>query len=152
VVLFGRGFSHGASIFPGLLLLLALMVTPWAGAAEDTDELRTRVEARWAALIAGDFDRAYEFQTPAYRKIYTAQQFRARFGEALRWKQARVVEIALKQPEVATVAVEVEYGFSVSGRGMMEDKVVDTETWLRVDGQWWHQLQQVVSPAESSKS
>jgi hypothetical protein len=128
------------------------LVASWVGAAEGTDELRTRVEARWAALIAGDFDRAYEFQTPAYRKIYTAQQFRARFGEALRWKQARVVEIELKRPEVATVAVEIEYSIFVSERGMMEDKVVDTETWLRVDGQWWHQLQQVASPAESSKS
>ena len=151
-MLFGRSLSHGMSIFPGLLLLLALMVTSWAGAAEGTDELRTRVEARWAALIAGNFDRAYEFETPAYRKIYTAQQFRARFGEALRWKQARVVEIELKRPEVATVAVEIEYSIFVSERGMMEDKVVDTETWLRVDGQWWHQLQQAVSPAESPKS
>lgn len=151
-MLFGRGFSHGASVFPGFLLLVALSVASWAGAAEGTDELRARVEARWAALVAGDFDRAYEFETPAYRKIYTAQQFRARFGRDLRWKQARVVEIELRRPEVATVAVEIEYSIFASGRGMMEDKTVDTETWLRVDGQWWHQLQQVASPAESSKS
>jgi hypothetical protein len=61
-----------------------------------------------------------------------------------------VVEIDLKQPEVAKVAVEIEYGFYVSGRGMMKDKAVDIETWLWVDGQWWHQLQQVAAPAEST--
>jgi hypothetical protein len=131
-------------------LWLVLMVAPMIGAAEDPGELLSRVEARWAALVAGDFEQAYAFETPAYRKIYTAQQFRASFGQGLRWNQARVVEIDLKQPEVAKVAVEIEYGFYVSGRGMMKDKAVDIETWLWVDGQWWHQLQQVAAPAEST--
>jgi hypothetical protein len=147
-----RGFSRGTVVQGLLLLWLVLMVTPMVGVAEDPGELRSQVEARWAALVAGDFEQAYAFETPAYRKIYTAQQFRANFEQGLRWKQARVVEIDLKQPEVATVAVEIEYGFYVSGRGMMEDKAVDTETWLRVDGRWWHHRQQTASPAENSKS
>ena len=150
-MLFGSGLSRRAGAF-GFLLWLALSITSMAGAAANMDDLRERVEARWTALIAGDFDRVYEFETPAYRKIYTAQQFRANFGQGLRWKRIKVVQIDLNQPEVAKVAVEVEYGFYVAGRGMMDDKVVDTETWLRLDGQWWHQLQQAASPAESSKS
>lgn len=151
-MLFGSGLSRRAGVFGGFLLWLALSITSMAGAAANMDDLRERVEARWAALVAGDFDRVYEFETPAYRKIYTAQQFRANFGQGLRWKRIKVVQIDLNQPEVAKVAVEVEYGFYVAGRGMMDDKVVDTETWLRLDGQWWHQLQQAASPAESSKS
>ncbi len=151
-MLFGSGLSRRAGAFGGFLLWLALSITSMASAAANMDDLRERVEARWTALIAGDFDRVYEFETPAYRKIYTAQQFRANFGQGLRWKRIKVVQIDLNQPEVAKVAVEVEYGFYVAGRGMMDDKVVDTETWLRLDGQWWHQLQQAASPAESSKS
>lgn len=151
-MLFNSSLSRCAGVFGGFLLWLVLSTTSMAGAEEGTDELRARVEARWVALVAGDFDQAYGFETPAYRKIYTAQQFRSRFGRDLRWKQGRVVDIALKRPEVATVEVEIEYSISLSERGMMEDRVVDTETWLRVDGQWWHQLQQVASPAESSKS
>ncbi len=151
-MLFGAGLSLRAGAFGGFLLWLALSITSMASAAANMDDLRERVEARWTALIAGDFDRVYEFETPAYRKIYTAQQFRANFGQGLRWKRIKVVQIDLNQPEVAKVAVEVEYGFYVAGRGMMDDKVVDTETWLRLDGQWWHQLQQAASPAESSKS
>ena len=151
-MLFGSGLSRRAGAFGGFLLWMALSITSMAGAEESKDDLRERVEARWTALIAGDFDRVYEFETPAYRKIYTAQQFRANFGQGLRWKRIKVIQIDLNQPEVAKVAVEVEYGFYVAGRGMMDDKVVDTETWLRLDGQWWHQLQQAASPAESSKS
>jgi len=151
-MLFGSGLSRRAGAFGGFLLWLALSITSMAGAAANMDDLRERVEARWTALIAGDFDRVYEFETPAYRKIYPAQQFRANFGQGLRWKRIKVVQIDLNQPEVAKVAVEVEYGFYVAGRGMMDDKVVSTETWLRLDGQWWHQLQQAASPAESSKS
>lgn len=149
---FHAGFMRRLGRLAGLLSWLVFSAIVMASPTEDADALRSRVEARWAALVAGDFDRVYEFETPVYRKIYTAQQFRARFGKDLRWKHARVVEIELKRPEVAAVAVEIEYSIPISGRGIMEDKIVDTETWLRVDGQWWHQLQQVASPAESSKS
>ncbi len=149
---FDSGFIHGLGRLAGLLPWLVFPVIVMASSVGEADALRGRVETRWAALVSGDFDRAYEFETPAYRKIYTAQQFRASFGKDLRWKQARVIEIELEQPEVAAVVVEIEYSIPISGRGMMEDKAVDTEAWLRVDGQWWHQLQRVASPAESSKS
>ncbi|MEZ5600917.1 MAG: hypothetical protein R3F36_07960 [Candidatus Competibacteraceae bacterium] len=34
---------------------MALSITSMAGAEESKDDLRERVEARWTALIAGDF-------------------------------------------------------------------------------------------------
>jgi hypothetical protein len=131
-----------------LLLLASILLSC---AAEDADDLRTRAELRWAALVAGDFGRAYEFETPAYRKVYTVWQFRDSFGRGVRWKQAKVVGIELKQPDVATVSIELEYSFHASAGGMMEDKAVNTETWLRIDGQWWHQLPQRAVSVEKSK-
>lgn len=130
---------RGAVAFLGGLVLAMAVST--VGAAEDMEGLRARAEARWQALIAGDFDNAYTFETPAYRALYTAQQYRSRYGKGLRWQQARVVQVDLKSPEVAIVTLEIDYSFHVSGQGMMDNKGSVTETWLWVDGQWWHQFQ-----------
>lgn len=141
LVLLKSNFWGKAWFFFQMVLLL---VVPAVGAAEEIpggDGLRTRAEARWTALVAGDFDKAYEFETPAYRALYNARQYRTKYGSGLRWQGARVVKLEPKSPEVATVTIEVDYSFHVSGQGMMDNKGLVTETWLWVEGQWWHQLQ-----------
>lgn len=135
-----------------LLGFLALVTVMVVGAAEDLEGLRARADGRWTALIAGDFDKAYEFETPAYRKLFSAQQYRARYGDGLRWRQARVVKIERKSPEVAVVMLEINYSFHVSGQGMMEDKGLSTETWLWIDGQWWYRAPEPAFPVENPKS
>lgn len=142
-MLFDRNFSfscRGRNVFLGFLTLVLVSVSA-VGAMNDLEGLRSRAETRWAALIAGDFDNAYEFETPAYRMLYDVRQYRSRYGNGLRWRQARVVKTDLKSPEVATVVLEVEYSFQVSGQGMMDHKGSVIETWLWVNGQWWHQFQ-----------
>jgi hypothetical protein len=47
----------------------------------------------------------------------------------------------LKSPDVATVILDVEYGFNVSGQGMMDNNTLVTETWIRTGDQWWYQFQ-----------
>lgn len=129
----------GTRAFLGFLAL-AIVVIPAVGATPEMESLRARAEARWTALIAGDFDKAYEFETPAYRALYSAKQYRSRYGSELHWRQAKMVKADLKSPEVATVVLEVEYGFQASGQGMMDQKSLVAETWLWVNGQWWHQF------------
>ncbi|MDS4030829.1 MAG: hypothetical protein RKO66_12240 [Candidatus Contendobacter sp.] len=124
-----------------LLGILGLAVVVAAGAADDLEGLRVRAEGRWVALIAGDFDKAYEFETPAYRQLYNTRQYRARYGNGLRWQRAKVVGMEPKSPGVVTVTLEIDYSFHVSGQGMMDNKGLVTETWLWVDDQWWHQSQ-----------
>jgi len=133
-----NNFRRSVSAFLGLLALVASVA---AGAAGDLEGLRVRAEARWAALIAGNFDEAYQFETPAYRELYKAQQYRARYGKGLRWQRAKVVKMDLKSPEVAIVTLEIDYSFSVSGQGMMDNKGLVTEPWVWIESQWWHQLQ-----------
>ena len=133
-----NNFRRSVSAFLGLLALVASVA---AGAAGDLEGLRVRAEARWAALIAGNFDEAYQFETPAYRELYKAQQYSARYGKGLRWQRAKVVKMDLKSPEVAIVTLEIDYSFSVSGQGMMDNKGLVTEPWVWIESQWWHQLQ-----------
>lgn len=140
-VLLNRNFLLASTrAFLGLLALV-IVVIPAVGATPEMESLRSRVEARWTALIAGDFDKAYEFETPAYRALYTAKQYRSRYGGGLRWRQAKIAKADPKSPEVVIVTLEIDYSFQVSGQGMMDYKGPVTETWLWLDGQWWHQLQ-----------
>jgi hypothetical protein len=150
-MLFKSNFSRGWNVFR-CFLLLALFSALLSCAVKEGDDPGVRAGLRWAALVAGDFDRAYEFETPAYRKVYTVRQFRDSFGRKISWKEAKVTGIELKQPDIAAVTVELEYSFRSSGRGMMEDKATHTETWLRVDDQWWHQSQRRTISVEDSKS
>lgn len=140
-MLLNRNFGwYGVKVFWGFLVLMWTAVSV-VGAMEAAEGLGSRAEGRWTALIAGDFEKAYAFETPAYRALYSFSQYRSIYGTGLRWQQARVVKVDRQAPEVAMVTLEVDYSFQVSGQGMMDQRKVITETWLWVDGQWWHQVQ-----------
>lgn len=107
----------------------------------DEAQLKERVLARWQALIKGDFDVAYQFETPAYRAIYTPSQFRYQFGNQTLWRMANVMDIHYDDPIVARVQVEVAYRYvePARGRGMQDMTHQVSETWLHKEGQWWRQ-------------
>lgn len=96
-----------------------------------------RAQARWDALIAGDFARAYAFQTPEYRSVFSAQQFAGNFGTAVAWRLARVKSVQYDQSNVARVVVEVEYEAPV---GLVNAKGVRqmSENWLYSEGSQWY--------------
>lgn len=107
----------------------------------DETLLRERVSARWQALIKGDFEAAYQFETPAYRSIYTPSQFRYQFGNQTLWRMANIVNIHYDDPIVARVQVEVTYHYADPGKGQGVQNMTHRvgEVWLRKEGQWWHQ-------------
>lgn len=117
--------------------------SPASSVVSEADEaqLKERVLARWQALIKGDFDAAYQFETPAYRSIYTPSQFRYQFGNQTLWHMANVMDIHYDDPIMARVRVEVAYRYAepAKGRGMQNMAQQVNETWLRKEGQWWRQ-------------
>jgi hypothetical protein len=110
---------------------------------DEADEalLKERVLARWQALIKGDFGAAYQFQTPAYRAIYTPSQFRYQFGNQILWRMASVKSIHYDDPIGARVRVDVAYHYAEPEKGLDALNATQevNEIWLRKEGQWWHQ-------------
>jgi hypothetical protein len=104
-------------------------------------QLRARVLARWEALIKGDFEAAYQFETPAYRAIYTLSQFRTQFGNQTRWIMADIKEIRYDDSNVAKIRVEVAYRYAEPAKnGEVVDMTHEVdEIWLRKEEQWWRQ-------------
>lgn len=103
--------------------------------------LKGRVSARWQALIKGDFEAAYQFETPAYRAIYTPSQFRYQFGNQILWRMASVKSIHYDDPIVARVRVDVAYHYAEPEKGLDALNATQevNEVWLRKESQWWHQ-------------
>lgn len=109
--------------------------------AADEALLKERVLARWQVLIKRDFGAVYQFETPAYRTVYTLRQFLARYGAQVDWRMARIKEVHYDDRTVARVVVEVTSHYAEPGKnGNAQDLTQEVkEIWLYKDGQWWHQ-------------
>ncbi len=99
-----------------------------------------RAIARWEALIARDWKKAYEFETPAFRKNYSFNKFRSRFGNAVVWKKIELKKVTIKDDNknIANVKLVLDYLFLEPGGGEMLLPSPIDERWLLEDGQWWY--------------
>lgn len=102
------------------------------------ERLRARAQARWDALLAGDFDRAYAYLSPGSKVGVTPARWRASLGGAAAWKHAEVAGVDCESSEKCIVRVRIEYTpLLLRGRlGTIDTHV--SETWLLDSGQWWY--------------
>ena len=92
---------------------------------------------RWQALIDKNWEKAYSFESPGFRKSYNLEQFRSQFGSAVTWKSIKLVKTEAKE-NVAKITVELMSIFSEPGSGDMLLPSMFSEKWLFIDDQWWH--------------
>lgn len=135
---------------PGFWLLCLSVLFMIAGCASMTPEdsetwrasqskkLMERAEARWKALIAGDYEKAYQYQSPGYRAVASLQQFKASFGRVVDWRMARVENIQYDDPSSVQVFVALEYAAGLKGKEEYRSVRVLPERWLYSEGNWWY--------------
>ncbi|AVP59159.1 hypothetical protein [Pulveribacter suum] len=113
-------------------MLVACATTP----ATPEDIVGQRVQAYWKARAEGDFAKAYSFLSPAYRKLYTAEQYRNQFGPgaAIRGGEAASVKCAA---EKCDVRVKITSTPSIPGLKLDTIATYLDEVWLLDGGQWW---------------
>lgn len=138
----------GRTWFRCIWSMLALSVM--AGCASlspaDTDEWRDsqtirlmeRANGRWAALIAGDFPKAYEYQSPGYRAVASLQHFRGGFKGNVDWRMAQANRVQYDSPVSASVSVSVTYDASVLRGGNFRSVRDVHEKWVYSDDNWWY--------------
>jgi len=102
-------------------------------------ELKVRQLAtqRWQALLAQDFAKAYNFLTPSYRQLHSADTYqKKRQGVPVRWLAAKVLRVQC-EPAKCEVRIDLEskplspFGFNGTINSGLD------ETWVLEDGQWW---------------
>lgn len=96
-----------------------------------------RAEARWAALIAEDFDTAWTFTQPGYRAVVKQRDYGKRFGGGAEWAAAKVERVTC-QPERCSVRLHLSVKvLTPPFRNHVISSYI-TEDWVREDGQWWY--------------
>jgi len=100
-------------------------------------ELTERATQRWAALIAQDFNRAYEFETPGFRQVNPASKYRNFYGSAVTWKNFQITKVEPSPDHLrAKVSIIVEYDGPKPAGGVYQGQISIEETWIWVDDQW----------------
>lgn len=99
-----------------------------------------RAQARWDAILAGDFATAYGYYTPGFRSSHTPSDFELTMR--LRKVQFRGAEYKAHEceEEVCTLKFDVRYHINspVPGLETWESKTTLDEKWIRTEGQWWY--------------
>lgn len=135
---FSRRILRSALVFVPFLVLIGCAGV--GGSHGDPKQVLTqRAGERWAALIDGDFAKAYAFETPAYRQATPLRLYSSRFGSALRWDKAEVIEV-IPDPagETAVVRVMISYTTMDPGGGVLRSERPVDENWVKTGGDWWH--------------
>jgi hypothetical protein len=131
---------------PGYLAYAAADDTPPDAAAllkPDTSALKKRVSERWDSLIAKDFAKAYEYFSPAYRKLFPLDRYLGLTGNSVQWKSIDIKDISVDGGRADVkillryrVTLPPEPGFNMDALGTL-DKTIH-EVWLWEDGNWWY--------------
>ena len=122
-------------------LALALVSALLAGCAitpkKPEDAVRERAQARWDALLKGDFETAYTFISPGGRAAVPYRLYRGRIGGAATWQSAQVDSVTCETLEKCTVLVKVHIHAPMRRARLGTIEAGVRETWLLEDGQWW---------------
>lgn len=102
------------------------------------EDVTQRAEARWAALVKGDFDQAYGYLAPSFRAVVPAADYRKRFGAAGQWTNAIVHKVTCEAESCkATIRVTTQIRVPLFATKVPETTTYLDEIWVREDGQWW---------------
>lgn len=135
--------SLGVSIVLASALLAAACSTTTAITEADQMRLVERASERWAALEARDFERAYDFTSPAYRAVFTRAQYVRSFSYMVEWELTSTEFLNYDaRAAVASVAVRVmskpvkQTSAASAAIGAVPTRTV--EQWILEDGEWWY--------------
>jgi hypothetical protein len=124
------------------LLSLAVIVAGCAGVGGITPDtpadvkvasVSERAQARWQALVDGDWGRAYGYISPATREVLTLDSYRGAFGGAIKYTKARVEKVEC-EAEACRVRMQITYDHP----WMKGVTTPIDESWILDKGQFWY--------------
>jgi hypothetical protein len=130
-----RGGWAGAALLAAALLS-ACATDP---IAKRDDLIAERAQARWDALLAGDFATAYAYLAPGYRSAKSAADFEISIKTRRVQYNAAEYRSHRCEGKVCTVSVWVGYTVPRPAQGVPEWKSNSMleERWIEVGGEWW---------------
>ena len=129
---------RNAGLFLAVLLLAACVPNP-PKTPEET--VLARSKAKWEAIFAKDYARAYQYLSPGFRELYSEEAWARRVErQPVKWLSADVLS-AECTGRVCKVKVDLQIRVKprVPGVPPVEVPAPITENWLLAeDGQWYY--------------
>ncbi len=129
---------------PLAVLCAAMLLSACAATGKKTETIEERVNGRWAALLAKDYESAYEYLTPGFRSSVSLQQYqRSVEDRKVKWTSAKYIKSTCEE---STCAVQVNIGYTLIGalpgvKSMNMSQYAE-ETWILVGRKWYMVPQQ----------
>jgi len=128
-----------------LAALAAILLAACADNRPPEEIVAERAQARWDALVARDFDAAYEYYTPGYRELNTSADFAAEMRRRpVTWTAAEVfaVECEADSPR-CEVRARLNYSApgAIPGVGSIESSSGVREMWIQIGRKWWYSVE-----------
>lgn len=108
-----------------------------SGPASPEAIVRDRAQARLDAIIAGQWEKAYGYLSPASRAVVSLEAWRSGLPRATVWRRAQVHAVACEVLDRCKTTVVIHHQPLVMGGRMGTiDSAVD-EIWVLDEGRWW---------------
>lgn len=111
------------------------------GEADHQAVIRSRVQARWDALIKLDMEKVYRFATPTYRKTYDLDHLNNQYAAQINRKSIQILAINIPKDDPDTAQVQLWLFFTSKGfsaGSIYQGESYEKETWVRRNGCWWY--------------
>ena len=133
-----RQLTRWTSIGATLCAALALVACASINSRPPEEQVRQRATERWQALVAGQFSRAYSYNTSGFRAVVSPDAYRNRFGGAVTWLGAEVIRVDCPEASKCNALVRVDFRPVLSRKDDVKLSSHVDETWLLEDRQWWY--------------
>jgi len=116
---------------------------------EEKAKLRDRVNEYWQYRIKGDVERAYQCEAPAFREKVSILQYVNRF-KMVKYLDAEVQEIEVKGGEASS---KLKLTYVIFLRAISNKKLskLEEEKWVKIEGAWYHVLEDFEMKKNDSK-
>jgi hypothetical protein len=126
-----------------ILVVMAACSVPEKLSESKKAVLIQRVSDRWQCLERNDYACAYEFTSPAYRRVFSREMYVNRYFSQTERVLTGVKLVAYdRDAAVASVRVGVMSGplknTPSASRGIAVTPLSLDEAWLRSGGKWWY--------------
>jgi hypothetical protein len=135
--------SMKSGVLSLILVVMAACSAPEKLSESKKSVLIQRVSDRWQCLERNDYDCAYEFTSPAYRRVFSREMYVNRYFSQTERILTGVNLVAYdRDAAVASVRVGVMSGplknTPSASRGIAVTPLSLDEAWLQSDGKWWY--------------
>jgi len=123
--------------------LPCFQIVPASAGDIDADTLKARISSRWQALRDHQFETAYQFESPTYRKVFPLRLYLNKFaiGSTSGLKTIEKLEFNPDTGIANALLILKSRSTRNSAGDWASRNPVDLrvrEKWIKIDGQWWH--------------